>query len=143
VAADAVQMTDRVPVVLMQYDMRQSRHWEFSTQPDVLVLPSRLAALAKEVSGCLVVNPGQLTRGVGGGTFAQLCIHPHKEGDLRASIVQGAAPPPPPAPPPPTRRPPPAPPAGPPPPPPPPPPVRRDSCPQRTLTRTRSRPALR
>jgi hypothetical protein len=91
VAADAVQMTDRVPVVLMQYDMRQSRHWEFSTQPDVLVLPSRLAALAKEVSGCLVVNPGQLTRGVGGGTFAQLCIHPHKEGDLRASIVQGAA----------------------------------------------------
>lgn len=72
--------------------MRQSKHWEFSTAPDVMILPSRLAALAKEVFGTLVVNPGQLTRGVGGGTFAQLAIHPHKEGDLRAAIVQSATP---------------------------------------------------
>lgn len=54
----------------------------------MLVLPSRLAALAKEVFGTLVVNPGPLTRGVGGGTFAQLSIHPIREADLRASIVQ-------------------------------------------------------
>jgi hypothetical protein len=69
--------------------MRQSKHWEFSTQPDVLILPSRLAALAKEVFGTLIVNPGQLTRGVGGGTYAQLTVHPHKESDLRAAIIQG------------------------------------------------------
>lgn len=74
--------------------MRQSKHWEFNAHPDVLILPSRLAALAKEVHGSLVVNPGQLTRGVGGGTFASLTVHPFKETDLRASIVQsqGAAP---------------------------------------------------
>lgn len=71
-----------------QYDLRHSKHWEFNAHPDVLILPSRLAALAKEVFGTLVVNPGPLTRGVGGGTFAQLSIHPIKEADLRASIVQ-------------------------------------------------------
>jgi hypothetical protein len=78
-------------VSVLQYDMRQSRHWEFKAQPDVLVLPSRLSALARDVSGTLVVNPGHLTRGVGGGTFAQLHIHPLKEADLRASIVQQPA----------------------------------------------------
>lgn len=35
-----------------------------------------------------MVNPGALTRGAGGGTFAQLAIHPIKEADLRAAIVQ-------------------------------------------------------
>lgn len=70
--------------------MRHSKHWEFNAHPDVLILPSRLAALAKDVYGTLVVNPGPLTRGVGGGTFAQLSIHPIKEADLRASIVQNS-----------------------------------------------------
>jgi len=37
----------------------------------VLILPSRLNALAKDVFGTLVVNPGPLTRGVGGGIYAQ------------------------------------------------------------------------
>ena len=68
--------------------MRHSKHWEFNAQPDVLILPSRLSSLAKEVFGTLIVNPGQLTRGVGGGTYARLNIHPHKESDLRASIVK-------------------------------------------------------
>ena len=72
----------------IQYDLRHSKHWEFQAHPDVLILPSRLNALAKDVFGTLVVNPGPLTRGVGGGTFAQLSIHPIKEADLRASIVQ-------------------------------------------------------
>jgi DNA polymerase alpha subunit B len=70
-----------------QYDLRHSRHWEFETRPDVLVLPSRLAALAKDVFGTLVVNPGALTRGVGGGTYAQMDIHPLKEADLRSAVL--------------------------------------------------------
>jgi len=74
--------------VLAQYDLRHARHWEFDSRPDVMVLPSRLAALAKDVFGTLVVNPGPLTRGVGGGTYAQMDIHPHKEGDLRAAILK-------------------------------------------------------
>lgn len=71
-----------------QYDLRHSKHWEFQAHPDVLILPSRLNPIAKEVFGSLVVNPGALTRGAGGGTFAQLAIHPIKEADLRAAIVQ-------------------------------------------------------
>ena len=54
----------------------------------MLLLPSKLTALAKDVFGTLVVNPGSLTRGVGGGTYAQLNIHAIKEADLRASIVE-------------------------------------------------------
>ena len=75
-------------IFFLQYDLRHSKHWEFQVHPDVLILPSRLNALAKDVFGTLVVNPGPLTRGVGGGTYAQLAIHPVKEADLRASIVQ-------------------------------------------------------
>ncbi|KAJ1436126.1 DNA polymerase alpha/epsilon subunit B-domain-containing protein [Ochromonadaceae sp. CCMP2298] len=70
-----------------QCDLRQSRHWEFGTKPDVMVLPSRLAALAKDVMGTLVVNPGSLARGVGGGTYAQMDIHPMKETDLRSAVL--------------------------------------------------------
>jgi hypothetical protein len=55
-----------------------------------LLLPSKLAVLAKEVFGTLVVNPGPLSRGVGGGTFADMTVHPFKESDLRSSLVSGA-----------------------------------------------------
>lgn len=65
-----------------QFDIRHSRHWEFKVNPDVLILPSRLAPLAKDVHGSILVNPGQLTKGIGGGTFAELTIHPMKEAEL-------------------------------------------------------------
>ena len=43
--------------------------------PDVLLVPSRLATFARKLdNGTLVVNPGQLARGSGGGTFASLTI---------------------------------------------------------------------
>lgn len=32
--------------------------------------------MAKEVDGTIVVNPGSLARGVSGGTYAELTIHP-------------------------------------------------------------------
>jgi hypothetical protein len=54
----------------------------------VLVLPSKLAPLAKDVFGTLVVNPGHLTRGFGGGSFAQLSIHPFKEDLLRTAVLE-------------------------------------------------------
>ncbi len=44
--------------------------------PDVLILPSKLAHMAKDTLGTLVVNPGQLAKGNSGGTFAELSIHP-------------------------------------------------------------------
>lgn len=57
----------------------------------MLILPSRLGALAKDVHGSVLVNPGQLTKGIGGGTFAELSIHPMREEDLRDAVIQGKA----------------------------------------------------
>lgn len=45
--------------------------------PDLLITPSRLATFAKELGNhTLAVNPGQLARGTGGGTYASLTINP-------------------------------------------------------------------
>jgi len=63
---------------------------EFKAHPDILLTPSKLAVLAKEVLGTLVVNPGPLSRGVGGGTYADMTIHPFKESDLRSALVSGS-----------------------------------------------------
>jgi DNA polymerase alpha subunit B len=52
--------------------------------PDVLLLPSKLSNMAKDVMGTVVVNPGFLSKGSGGGTFAELVIHPMKHSDLQA-----------------------------------------------------------
>ncbi|CAM9929011.1 unnamed protein product, partial [Discosporangium mesarthrocarpum] len=57
-------------------DLRHAPRWELPVTPDVLLLPSRLAQFAKEVQGCLCVNPGQVARGTGGGTYAEMAIHP-------------------------------------------------------------------
>jgi len=47
--------------------------------PDVLILPSSLRCFAKNVDGVLAVNPGYLSRGTGGGTYARIAIHPAKK----------------------------------------------------------------
>jgi DNA polymerase alpha subunit B len=67
--------------------LRQSKHWEFLHNPDVLILPSRLGALAKDVNGSVIVNPGQLTKGIGGGSYAQMTIHPVKESEIRDAAL--------------------------------------------------------
>jgi DNA polymerase alpha subunit B len=57
------------------------------TSPDVLLLPSRLSTLAKEVRGTLVINPGQLVKGSSGGTYAMLTVHPLPEQVLKAGMA--------------------------------------------------------
>ena len=52
--------------------------------PDILFLPSKLSTFATEIHGSLVVNPGLLVKGSGGGTFAQLTINPLPEAELRS-----------------------------------------------------------
>ncbi|KAI9652198.1 MAG: DNA-directed DNA polymerase alpha subunit pol12 [Trizodia sp. TS-e1964] len=49
-----------------------------SLRPDVLITPSVLPAFAKFIEGVLVVNPGNLSKQRGSGTYAQLTIHPPK-----------------------------------------------------------------
>lgn len=70
-----------------QADFRHSNHWTMKTSPDVLLIPSKLSTLAKEVRGTLVVNPGQLVKGSSGGTYATLTIHPIPEQVLRSSMA--------------------------------------------------------
>ncbi|KAG5177638.1 DNA polymerase alpha/epsilon subunit B-domain-containing protein [Tribonema minus] len=53
--------------------------------PDVLLLPGRLAQFARDVRGCVCVNPGALTRGGGGGTYAALALHPLPRAELEAA----------------------------------------------------------
>ena len=74
---------------IAQLDLRQARHWQMDVAPDVLILPSRLTHLAKEVHGTVVVNPGQLAKGISGGTYAEMSIHPLKEADLRDAKIAG------------------------------------------------------
>lgn len=48
----------------------------FSPPISVLLLPSKLTPFVKDVGGALCINPGTLTKGGGGGTYAMLNIHP-------------------------------------------------------------------
>lgn len=74
----------------LQLDYRQSRHWQLKVTPDILIIPSKLACLCKDVmDNTLVINPGKLTKGVHGGTFAEVVVHPLPESALRAAHIEG------------------------------------------------------
>ncbi|XP_066154833.1 DNA polymerase alpha subunit B [Euwallacea fornicatus] len=49
-------------------------HGIMTVKPHVMILPSNLKHLIKEIDGCLVINPERLTKGFGGGCFALLEI---------------------------------------------------------------------
>jgi len=70
-------------------DLRHAKHWQMGATPDVLILPSKLQQMAREVLGTLVVNPGQLTRGANSGTFADIFIHPMNTDEIRQLIAAG------------------------------------------------------
>jgi len=72
----------------VQLDFRQAKHWVMDVTPDVLVMPSRLQSMCKNVDGALVVNPGMLTRGTQGGTYAELNIHPMDADMLREAALK-------------------------------------------------------
>jgi len=74
---------------MTQMDWRHSRHWQMKTSPDVLIMPSKLAHLVADLSGTLYVNPGFLTKGVNGGSFAELHVHPMSEKELRDAHIEG------------------------------------------------------
>lgn len=52
---------------------------------DLLVVPSRMKAFAKSAeAGTMVVNPGLLCRGAGGGTYAEISLALHRSDVLRS-----------------------------------------------------------
>ena len=69
-------------------DLRQAKHWQMNQSPDILILPSKLTTMAREVLGTLVINPGSLAKGNSGGTFAEVSIHPLKEDEIRDAIIK-------------------------------------------------------
>jgi len=50
--------------------------------PDIMLMASNLKPFIKKVGGTLAINVGRLSKGTGGGTFAQLTIHPFPEKSL-------------------------------------------------------------
>ena len=58
-------------------DMRFNDKWRMPVSPDLLLAPSRLATFARKLpNGTLALNPGQLSKGASGGTYAMLTVYP-------------------------------------------------------------------
>lgn len=58
-------------------DLKHSEGWKMPCRPDVLILPSRLSPFCSPVlESTVVLNPGQLTKGTTGGTYAVMEIRP-------------------------------------------------------------------
>jgi len=63
----------------MNVDVMKREAYSIPVQPDLLILPSKLASFAKDVKGgTVVINPGHLVRGTVGGTYAIVDLHPAK-----------------------------------------------------------------
>jgi DNA polymerase alpha subunit B len=73
-----------------QLEPRQQARWRMPLTPDVLLLPGKLTTFARDVRGCLCINPGHLARGTSGGTFAQITIHPLPKEELEAAETAAA-----------------------------------------------------
>ncbi|KAI8788317.1 DNA polymerase alpha subunit B [Biomphalaria glabrata] len=60
--------------VNLDYELYDA-HGKLPITPHLLILPSDLKAFIKNIDGCCCINPGRLTTGTVGGTFAQICIN--------------------------------------------------------------------
>jgi DNA polymerase alpha subunit B len=67
-------------------DLKRMENWKMPCMPDVLIAPSRLTCFATSILDSTVfVNPGHLTRGTTGGTYAMMEIQPIKRETLDES----------------------------------------------------------
>mmetsp|Transcript_13633 Transcript_13633/g.29618 ORF Transcript_13633/g.29618 Transcript_13633/m.29618 type:complete len:725 (+) Transcript_13633:171-2345(+) len=67
-------------------DLAHMNEWSMPCQPDLLIIPSKLTTFAKKVlDHSVVVNPGMLTRGSTGGTYAIMDVHPMKRDMLESA----------------------------------------------------------
>lgn len=68
-------------------DLGKADEWEMPCQPDILIVPSKLASFAKPVlDRTIVVNPGELTKNTTGGTYATIDVHPIKRETLEDAV---------------------------------------------------------
>jgi DNA polymerase alpha subunit B len=67
----------------MNLDLKFMNQMKMPCQPDLLIVPSKLACFAKLVlDSTVVINPGCLARGTTGGTYAAINVHPIKRETL-------------------------------------------------------------
>jgi DNA polymerase alpha subunit B len=66
-----------------QLDLRHYKKYAMQKTPDILITPSKLAHFVKKgdpsgtgTTSNISINPGQLTKGNNGGTFARFTVHP-------------------------------------------------------------------
>jgi DNA polymerase alpha subunit B len=74
---------------------RLEQYATLPVSPQLLLLPSDLGHFVKEVKpGCVVVNPGRITKGMGPGMFARLRVNAAGDGaddtklDVKAEVVR-------------------------------------------------------
>jgi len=73
-------------------DMKQQDGWKMPCKPDVLIIPSKLAPFCAPILGStMAVNPGHLTKGTTGGTYAVMEISPIAREKLEEYVADGTA----------------------------------------------------
>lgn len=64
-------------------NLKKMNKWKMPSQPDILIIPSKLTSFARTVlDSTVVVNPGHLCRDTTGGTYAIMEVHPIKRDKL-------------------------------------------------------------
>ena len=71
------------PSKSVNMDLKQSEGWRMPFRPDVLVMPSKLTPFCSPIlESTMALNPGHLTKGTTGGTYAIMEIQPMSRDDL-------------------------------------------------------------
>lgn len=66
-------------------DLKQQDGWKMPCKPDVLIVPSKLTPFCAPILGSTIaINPGHLTKGTTGGTYAVMEIKPMSREKLEA-----------------------------------------------------------
>eukprot|EP00548_Thalassiothrix_antarctica_P012684 CAMPEP_0194169748 /NCGR_PEP_ID=MMETSP0154-20130528/4418_1 /TAXON_ID=1049557 /ORGANISM="Thalassiothrix antarctica, Strain L6-D1" /LENGTH=611 /DNA_ID=CAMNT_0038881287 /DNA_START=61 /DNA_END=1893 /DNA_ORIENTATION=- len=79
------------PASNVNIDLKHFDKMRMPCQPDVLIIPSKLAPMAKcskgDTSTTMIINPGHLTKGTTGGTYAVMDIHKRKDNDSLSDSI--------------------------------------------------------
>jgi len=74
------------PSLSMNLDLKHMDKWQMPCTPDVLIVPSRLTSFATSImENTVFVNPGHVTRGTTGGTYATMEVRPIRRDSLDES----------------------------------------------------------
>jgi len=76
-----------LPGMETNLDLSKMSMWNMPCQPDILILPSKLTTFTKNIlNKTVVTNPGHLVRGVMGGTYGIMEVHPMKRDKLESML---------------------------------------------------------